>query len=178
LFVVVHVTGQVAGRLAAVDVELEGVQTTESFSEVFSREYSDMVRLAYLLLNSVELAKEAVQDSFARLLDRFGSVRNPGGFVRTATVNRCRDVLRRRGREDNILTRFRRTSEDESSAKVVAGDLHDLLAGLSQRKREVVVLRYYLGHSHAVIADLLGMKEPTVRTTLHRALTDLRGELT
>ncbi len=154
----------------------EVISTDETFEDVFRREHEAMVRLAYLLVNSRPVAEEAVQDAFARLLDRFDSIDNPGGFVRTVTVNRCRDLVRRQRRERRFVSRFRST-EPPSPLEVASGDLDDVLAGLDRRRREVVVLRFYLGHSHKEIAAILGMREPTVRTTLHRALADLRVAL-
>lgn len=48
-------------------VEFEGFDSsTETFEAVFSREYTNMVGLAFLLLNSSELAEEAVQDNLDR----------------------------------------------------------------------------------------------------------------
>ncbi|MGH1492772.1 MAG: RNA polymerase sigma factor [Acidimicrobiales bacterium] len=158
----------------------EVISPDETFEDVFRREHEAMVRLAYLLVNSRPVAEEAVQDAFARLLDRFDSVDNPGGFVRTVTVNRCRDLVRRQRRERRFLSRFRLAESPSpvpSSVEMASGDLDDVLAGLDRRRREVVVLRFYLGHSHKEIAAILGMREPTVRTTLHRALSDLRVAL-
>lgn len=159
-----------AGEYDAVEYDAD-----DSIEQVFAREQDNMVRLAYLLLHSREQAEEAAQDAFARLVDRFDSIRNPGGFLRTATINRCRDIIRRREREYTILRRFQVKSQVSASDN--PDDLHDVLAALKQRPREVVVLRYYFGHSHAEIGQLLDMNEATVRTTLHRALTTLRKEL-
>jgi RNA polymerase sigma factor (sigma-70 family) len=56
-------------------------------------------------------------------------------------------------------------------------DLRRALAGLSSRQREVVVLRYYLGHDLGEVARLLGVSEGTVKTTLHRARRSLARTL-
>lgn len=158
----------------------------ESFEEVFEREQHNMVRLAYLLLNSQAQAEEVAQDAFARLLDRFDKIQNPGGFVRTATINRCRDLLRRRQRERRIFSRFKGQpiesvsvlAADRSSVELGPGvEISDVLARLTPRAREIVVLRFYLGQTHGEIANQLDMNEKTVRTALHRALTVLRKEL-
>ena len=42
-------------------------------------------------------------------------------------------------------------------------------AALPARDREVMVLRYYLGHTHPEIAALLGLPEGSVRSIAHRA---------
>ncbi len=144
-----------------------------SFEVVFAREREPMLRLAYLLLGSESMAEEAVQDAFARLLDAWSTVANPGGFVRTATVNRCRDLLRRRTLASRVLLRFR------PEPVVGPGDHYvlDLLASLDRDRREVLVLRFYLGHTTAEIAALLGVPEGTVRSRMQRGIEDLRGAL-
>lgn len=144
-----------------------------TFEEVFRAEQHDMFRLACLLLGTQHQAEEAVQDAFARLLDRFDTVENPGGFVRTATVNRCRDLLRRRRREETILRWIR----PKPPATLGARDLDDVLGALDPDRREVIVLRFHLGHTTAEIAELLGIPEGTVRSRMQRALTVLRGEV-
>lgn len=160
-----------------------GADPTETFDEVFDREHEPMLRVAFLLLGSRALAEEAVQDSFARLLDRYDTVTNPGGYVRTATINRCRDLLRRRKREERFLNRLglgRAAGGDDHGPQTEApavGEFDDVLATLDPRRREIVVLRYFLDLSNREIAAHLDMHETTVRTTLHRALADLREQL-
>lgn len=54
-------------------------------------------------------------------------------------------------------------------------ELWQLLAGLPHRQRVVLVMRYYLGHSDAEIAETLGCRRGTVRSLASRALADLRS---
>jgi RNA polymerase sigma factor (sigma-70 family) len=49
----------------------------------------------------------------------------------------------------------------------------DALASLPRRRREVLVLRYYLGLSEAEIAAVLGISPGTVKSTAARGLTTL-----
>lgn len=154
-----------------------------SFEEVFVGERTAMVRLAYLLMGSEALAEEAVQEAFARLLDRWDSIANPGGFVRTTTVNRCRDLLRRRSTTDRLLRRLHGDPTDGPAAGFSndrSDSIHvlDLLARLDQDRREVLVLRFYLGHTANEIAALLDIPPGTVRSRMQRGLEDLRGALT
>lgn len=144
-----------------------------SFEQVFADEHQAMVRLAFLLVGSEAIAEEAVQDAFARLLDRWESIESPGGFVRTATLNRCRDLLRRR----KTATRFVRLWRPDPVPELGDHYITDLLAGLRRDRREVLVLRFYLGHTTAEIAQLLGIPEGTVRSRMHRGIDELRGEL-
>ena len=70
-----------------------------------------------------------------------------------------------------------------STARAVAGSRRDAvltaLARLSERQREVLVLRYYLDFSEAQIADALGISRGAVKAHAHRgsaALRDLLGD--
>ena len=51
------------------------------------------------------------------------------------------------------------------------------LARLPRRRREVLVLRYYLGLSEAEIAAVLGISAGTVKSTAARALAALARDL-
>jgi RNA polymerase sigma-70 factor, ECF subfamily len=51
------------------------------------------------------------------------------------------------------------------------------LAKLPEKQRMVVVLRYQEDLGPAEIAELLEMPVNTVKSTLHRALEELRGKL-
>ena len=53
----------------------------------------------------------------------------------------------------------------------------ELLCRLSPKRRAVVVLRYYEDLAVGEIASLMGMREGTVRSLLHRALTSLKEEI-
>lgn len=64
--------------------------------------------------------------------------------------------------------------EDISEANDQAQRLFDLLAGLPERPREIVVLRYLLAWPVADIARHLETSENNVSVTLHRALASLR----
>jgi RNA polymerase sigma factor (sigma-70 family) len=47
------------------------------------------------------------------------------------------------------------------------------LQRLPRRRREVLILRYYLDLDYAEIADAMGITQVTVRTTLARAISAL-----
>ena len=63
---------------------------------------------------------------------------------------------------------------------VLAEDRREVLAALAAlpvRRREVLVLRYYLGLSEAEIADALGISPGTVKSTAARGLAALARAL-
>jgi RNA polymerase sigma factor (sigma-70 family) len=58
--------------------------------------------------------------------------------------------------------------------KVEHRSLRHALAGLSQRQRQVLVLRYWLDLDQAEIAETLGVAVGTVKATTSQALAKLR----
>ena len=142
----------------------------DSLVSLYRARYLPMVRLAFLLTGSNELAEEIVQDAFIRLRARAGVADLPS-YLRTTVVNACRDHHRRAGAQTRALVRLRPVEETVDAID----ELHDALARLPARQRAVIVLRYYEGLSEAEIAGLLGCRAGTVKSLAHRGLATLRG---
>jgi len=141
----------------------------DGFEALYVGEYQPMLRIAFLLVDSTDLAQEVVHDAFAQVCERWAKLVNPGGYLRTCVVNRCRDVQRRRRTE-------RRTPlpPSDQSTELGADELADALAALPIKRRAAIVLRYYDGLSEARIAEVLGVKPGTVKSLLSRGLAELR----
>lgn len=141
------------------------------FDALFRDHYSSMVRLATFLVDQQPVAEELVQDAFRRMWETFDSVEEHLPFLRRCVVNAAHGELRRR--------RVRRLHPDPlPQASIAEPDfLLDLLAALSLRKRTALVLRFYGGLSMQQIADAMDISTGTVKSTIHRGLSDLRKEL-
>lgn len=142
------------------------------FDDLFERERTPMVRLAYLMVGTEALAEEVVQEAFTTVYLRWGTLDNPGGYLRRCVVNGANRQLRRRK-----LERRKLTAVVDEPVDLEARELLDALAGLRPAWRAVVVLRFYEGLSQDEIADVLEMKTGTVKSSLHRALEQLRKEI-
>ena len=154
----------VAVDAAPVVVELTG------FDELYRLEFEPMVRLAYLLCGDRETALEVAHDAFVVTCERWERLDRPGGYLRTAVVNRCRDLGRRQ--------RFRSSAPVPERATAMPDDyLADAIAALPPRRRAAVVLRYYLDLSEADIAETLGVRPGTVKSLLSRGLAELKMSL-
>jgi RNA polymerase sigma-70 factor (sigma-E family) len=143
--------------------------TDIGFEALYRREYEPMLRVAYLLLDSADAAQEAVHDAFAKVYERWDRIDDHGAYLRTSVSNRCRDLQRRRR-----LERARTPDPTASYADLGARELLDALAKLPIRQRAAVVLRYYEGLSEAEVAAALDIPVGTVKSTVSRALTQLR----
>lgn len=129
-----------------------------------------MLRLAFLMVGSHEHAEDVVHDSFAQVFERWARIESPGGYLRSTVVNRSRDLLRRRQVARRHLRDAREPVEPEHEVVL------DLLDVLSPRRRAIVVLRYFEQCTIPEISELLGLREGTVKSTLHRSLDIIRKE--
>jgi RNA polymerase sigma-70 factor (sigma-E family) len=141
------------------------------FEDLYEVQYLPMVRLAHVLVDTVEQAEEVVQDAFAAVYLRWSRLDNPGAYLRVAVLNGARKQLRRR-----------RVARRSAVAPSEPGELEfnhvlDAVRRLPHRQRAVVVLRYELQLSEADIATTLGIPAGTVKSTRHRALARLREEV-
>ena len=142
-----------------------------------------LIRFAVLLVGDKDTAEDVVQDAFLGLYRAWQRLQDPAsgpGYLRVAVLNGCRSALRRRSR-----ARLLRVQHDPPvwSAEAAAMDGEDrrallaAVARLPRRQREVLALRYYLGHGEREIADALRVSRGTVSSTVSRALAVLAREL-
>ena len=143
----------------------------DALERLFADEYTGMVRLAYTLVGSNTEAEDLVQDSFVVVSRRLGEIRQPGAYLRTAVVSRCRSALRRR----RVMALH--PPEPPAGLATTADELWDVLGRLTEDQRIAVVLRYYSGYTASEIAKIVDTPASTVRSHLRRGLTALRKEL-
>jgi RNA polymerase sigma-70 factor (sigma-E family) len=145
---------------------------------VYRDHYRSLVRLASLLLDSVEDCEEIVQDAFVHVWRTRPQLRDDErlpAYLRSAVLNGARSRLRR----IQVARRHWRSGTDPTSRPapdpLPGEDQHvlDALRALSTRQREVLVLRYYLDLPEAEIAATLGISSGSVKTHAHRGLTAL-----
>jgi RNA polymerase sigma-70 factor (sigma-E family) len=154
----------------------------EVVSGLFRDHYRRLVGLACLLVGDNDAARDVVQDAFAGLYRRWGALRDPDSavsYLNRAVVNGGRNELRRGRSAVARQLRLVPVSEGLVSAEgaVVAQEEADRLwqaiCALPRRQRQVVVLRYYLDHSEAEIAETLGISRGSVKKAASRALASL-----
>ena len=161
------------------DVSNEGPLTID---DLYRSHRMGMVRLAILLVDDISSAEDAVQEAFAGLYKQWGSLRDTGaavGYLRTAVVNSCRSMLRRRRTARAYVPPDPGTARSAESLAIMSHEhraVVEALSGLAPRQREVLVLRYYGGLSEAEIAEATGLSKGTVKSTASRAVSKL-GEL-
>ncbi len=160
----------------------------QRLADLFRQHHVDLVRLAVLLVHDQPSAEDAVQEVFARLQARRGPVGREGeelAYLRACVLNRCRSVLRRRSVARRVDASVHAAAdlfaaESAESAVIRSQERREVLAALAAlpaRRREVLVLRYFLGLSESEIAATLGVSNGSVKSAAARGLATLAKAL-
>ncbi|MFD5397695.1 RNA polymerase sigma factor [Streptomyces sp. NPDC127097] len=151
-----------------------------TISELYHAHRLTMVRLAVLLVDDRATAEDVVQDAFAALYKRHGErldeVDNALAYLRTAVVNAARSVLRRRRTARDYVPPYEADAPSAEDRIVLDEEHREVLAalsGLTARRREVLVLRYWGDLTEAQIATTLGISRGSVKSIASRALDSL-----
>ncbi|MET9064260.1 SigE family RNA polymerase sigma factor [Streptosporangium sandarakinum] len=150
---------------------------------LFAEHHLGLVRLALLMVGDQATAEDVVQEAFARTHAGRRRLRDPGRaltYVRSAVLNGARSVLRRRA------VAFRRAAPYEppvwsaEHAALLGEERREVLTallGLPKRQREALILRYYLDLPDLEIAEVMGIRAGTARSTIARGLAALARTL-
>jgi len=140
-----------------------------------------LLHSAYLLTGNLADAEDLVQSALAKTYqawDRIEDRRALDGYVRRAMVNTHISWWRRR-RVDEYPTD--QVPDLPVADAPVSSELHDALQRaidrLPQRMRAAVVLRFFEDMTEAEVADVLGVSQGTVKSTVSRAVAKLRSDV-
>jgi RNA polymerase sigma-70 factor (sigma-E family) len=154
-----------------------------SFEEYVQRQGQALLRLAFVLTGDAQLAEDLTQtaltDAF-RHWRRVSTARDPHAYVRRILVNAHLDWRRRRSSNEKPIgldDHTGATAPDPADELAVRDHTRQLLAGLPERARTVLVLRYYADLDDPAIAEMMGITAGGVRAAASRALTSLRDGL-
>jgi RNA polymerase sigma-70 factor (ECF subfamily) len=165
----------------------------EEVELLFRQHHDQIYRTAYRVTGSSADAEDVLQTVFLRLVRRDNRKEgpvdlspSPGSYLHRAAVNASLDLIRSRTRSNlvpieeiaPVLEDSRSVNpEHERASRERQSQVRQALGGLGTKAAEVVVLKYFEGHSNVEIARLLGTSQMVVGVTLHRARTKLRKEL-
>ena len=158
-------------------------EASEVVTELYAAYYSQLVRLALLLVHDLQTAEEVVQDAFEAMHKAWRRLRDSEkalSYLKQTVVNRSRSVLRHRKVVDMHSPK---PAPDEPSAEHAVLTLLErsavvsALRALPERQREAMVLRYYADISEADIAKAMGISRGAVKSHTARAMAALKSTL-
>lgn len=157
--------------MAGVDEEL--VQFCENT-------YPRLIGVLALYLGDRHVAEELAQETLVRVHQHWRRIRssNPEAWANRVALNLASSWWRRRHAERRANARHgsapeRAAHADPTDVLVVRA----AVAGLPQRQRAALVLRYYAELPVAEVASHLHCAEGTVRALTHQAIVALRAAL-
>lgn len=168
-----------------------------AFEELFKRHHKRVYNIALRMLRDEADAVDATQEVFVRAYRSIGKLISGEAFVtwlKTMTVNICRDVLRKRPKVRVESLDAPVESDDGSSSsreiadwsndpsgsamtKSVQESVQKAISSLQPDYREVVTLYYIDGADVAEVSRITGVPEGTVKSRLARARAELKRKL-
>ena len=141
----------------------------ESFGILYERYHSSMVALAYSIFADRELANDTAQEVFAIACQKLSTLRHKdkfGGWLAGICRNAARGMLRAKSK--TITPDIRQAAENTDVQKQRRDAVRQAVWQLRSSERDLIVLRYYDGFSHAQIGKVLNITESAVNGRLVR----------
>ena len=163
----------------------------DSLAPLMERHHQRLYRIALGYVRNADDALDVLQETFVKAFQnahRWDGSAEVGRWLTRIAVNQAIDRYRREKRRratyepldegDHAAPATREPSPERRLAgSETAARIDAALRGLPGRQRAVFVLRHYEEMSLEDIADSLGMRLGTVKSSLHRAIQGLRQRL-
>lgn len=137
-----------------------------------------LYRIALSYVKDEHEALEAIQETTYRAYMKIKSLKNPNFFhtwLIRILINYCIDVQKRKRKELPLLSIPDSPTIEEVLDEKIRLEL--AIERLKPKYQHVIILKYYQDLTLTEIAQLLEKPEGTVKTWLHKALSDLRIQI-
>jgi len=141
-------------------------------------EYSkELTRLCYMILKDAHLAEEAAWDTLYKAYKNYNSFRRESSektWISQIAINVCRSYMRKASFKELVSSNYislAYVSEDDCTSEFTSEDsiaLLNAVYSLSEKYKEVILLRYYQQMTVSEIAKFLNEKENTISVRLKR----------
>ena len=148
------------------------VQESSDVEQLYVENRGRLRGLAASVTFDRAVADEITHDAFVALTARRDQVADPVAYLQRSVVNLAISHVRRRNRARQLPVR-----PIEHTTIPEVDDVWGVLGELNARQRAVIVLRFYEDLTYEQIAATLGIPIGSVKSSLHRALTNLEERL-
>jgi RNA polymerase sigma factor (sigma-70 family) len=155
----------------------------DAFSQLIVERMPRLYGVAGLVTGSRDRAEDAVQETLIhawRDLPRLREVAKFDAWLRRLLINACHDQGRRQKRlraEGAFLDQQAAPHRDPAQEIANRDELERAFRWLRPEDRAVIVLRHYLGLSTSEAAAVMGMREGTFKSRLHRAMKSMAAAI-
>ncbi|SFF19559.1 RNA polymerase sigma factor, sigma-70 family [Sunxiuqinia elliptica] len=166
-----------------------GHSDSDYLGDIFEKQFRDLYFYGMKLVPISELVKDTIQDLFTELCDQKQRPREIQNIEAYLFVSLRRELLRRVEKlrknnsiEETPIESFVFSEEDflvdKESGAAVSQQLIKCLDELTDRQREVILLRFKHEMEFSEIGKVLEMNVQSVRNLLFRALEKIRKKIT
>lgn len=151
----------------------------DAANQLAARYWQDAWKASLALCGRRELANDATQDAFERVLRNLSRIdeRRPfGAWLHRVVVNRTLDLIRAEARFSPLID-DRADGINGPERSLDAMSFESIVSRLPEERRVPVVLRYMLNYRPSEIAKMLDLPEGTVHSRLTRGIAQLREQL-
>jgi len=157
----------------------------ERFAPIVDRYRDAVFGIALARTGSFHDAEDVAQDVFVEAFQQLGGLKNParlGAWLRSITIHRCIDSLRRSYRNKalpNVVQDLEAGSipSDEAARQELREQIMAAVSRLSNKQRETTMLFYIDGYSLEEVARMQEVPVGTAKRRLHDARKKLQEEL-
>ena len=173
---------------------MAGATAEEEFLSAFQTHSDALFRHAFFRLSNRERAVDLTQDTFIKAWDYVrggGDVKSPKSFLFRVLNNLIIDEYRRaksesldKKLEDNPAFEAALAEgslwevEESADEQSLIEKVHVAINGLPEKQKTVVTMRFIDGFTPKEIARMIGSTENAVSVRIHRALAELKSQLT
>lgn len=159
-----------------------------SLGILFELHYQELFYYGIKIVDLPEMVKDSIQDLFADVWERRDKMVSVNNFKAYLLISLRRELIRR-------ITKIRKESQSEEASMLqfsfsaeeflihneeilcYSRLLADILSSLTDRQREVILLRFFHNLEFPEISQVLEMNVQSVRNLLFRALEKIRKDL-
>lgn len=145
----------------------------DAFVQLMEKNRQNMYKVVICYVNNPEDAADIMQDTMLAAFEKIQDLKEPRYFRTWLTrilINKCKDFLDKRSWEVAFDEVPEKTCNDTALDHLI---YEELIQAVDEQYRDILVLHYVEGFKATEIAEVLGMKDTTVRTRLKRGRENL-----
>lgn len=147
---------------------------------LFEKHYDAIWKYTLVILKNPDDAREVVNETFFRAFryaTGFQGKGSFGGWLLKIARNLCMDCLNKRKKGFSLCSIDAISENRELSYQKDYDEFSDLLQGLKDEYREIIILKDIAGYTIKEIALILDKSISSVKTLHHRAVNKLRDKI-
>ncbi len=147
------------------------------FEQIYYNYRNLMYHIAYRVLKNNQDAEDAVQGTLMKIAENMGKVMEMNefklmGYIVTISKNTAIDAYRKRATQQALEFQDEWYVNDEPI--YLSDELTRCIEKLPERKKTILLLKYYYGYNNDEIAKLLDITPANVAKIVYRAKVKLR----